>query len=81
MRSSTTSSGKERPSNFNVSIAEELISKMRRNCEVEPESEGLPESSTSKCCTNSVWSWLSVMANTAPESSTTQRTCDSEEDG
>src|SRR5699024_4159417 len=60
---------------------EELISKMRRSLEVEPAKEGLPEASTSKCCTNSVWSVLSVIANTAPESSAIQRTCDSEEEG
>src|SRR5699024_11103770 len=81
MRFSTSSSERVRPSNFKVSIAEELISKMRRSLEVEPAKEGLPEASTSKCCTNSVWSVLSVIAKTVPEPSAIQRTCDSEQEG
>src|SRR5699024_6275938 len=81
MRFSTSSSDKVRPSNFKVSIAEELIFKMRDSVEVEPAKEVWLEASTSKCCTNSVWSVLSVISNTAPESSASQRTCDSEEEG
>src|SRR5699024_6429793 len=81
MRFSTSSSDKVGPSNLKVSITEELIYKMRRSLEVKPTKDVLTEESSRKCFTNSVWSVLSVIANTAPESSAIQRTCDSEEEG
>ena len=62
-------------------MAEELISRMRRSCEGEFFSAGLPSSCSFRCATSSECSRDSVIASTAPESSTIHCTWDSEEDG
>ena len=69
IRSSTWSSSMGRPSNLRVAMAEALISRMRRSCDVEPCSRGLPSSPNTRFFMSSVCSRVSVTANTAPESS------------